>query len=339
MLTGCLAFTPSKYPWVTASNFFSNGIVVNAYVGNRSNRGSLILPQWPLSFVTLDVFSFTARNPPFSDMKIAVILNNSLSGFLTANSFGNINRTFYTFNNINPGSKVELLMPWDTVDGAQGTGVDTQKEGTAFFGLWAPSTYVPKAQRFATGTIGWGDSIFSAVLPNAANSIESMGPGGQYRLLGNLLGWGTANLDYGGATEAGDGITPAQRAQVTIDMADQMGLTTAKVIWRLGRNDYANGTATPTTVANGIQSSINLLPGPRFKHLVVTPIPQASEVAVAGFTLPQFRTPQLAITGAVVIDGPTTNIVPGTDLADGVHENTLGVTKDVNTTWPAILAL
>ena len=62
----------------------------------------------------------------------------------------------------------------------------------------------------------------------------------------------------------------------------------------------------------------------------MTPTPCTSEGAVAGATLPNWRTQVATVTGATILDSTTFGIVTGTDLADGVHfTRTGGVPKYV----------
>ena len=115
-----------------------------------------------------------------------------------------------------------------------------------------------------------------------------------------------------------------------------MGATTVKVLIQIGRNDWAyyGGTGpdtnSPTVIGTALQAFQAALPA-GYTVVIATPITQASEVANAGgFTLPDYRTAEAAVTGTNVthLSGTSYGILTA-NLPDGVHPNATAVAQIV----------
>jgi hypothetical protein len=229
------------------------------------------------------------------------------------------------------GTTYEIWEPF-TARSVLNNGADAALEAGYVTGLWLPSGSTIIKPTCSTLIVTVGDSILGSVTDRAPELYYSIV--GSLRVMAQAKGWGLADLSYGSCTAAGDGYTGAQLATLIQGLATQTAATTVKVLFQIGRNDYAyygsTATNSPSVVANLIQACINALPG-GYTKVISTPIPQVVETANGGgFTLGDYRTSLAACTGATILDGTSYGINTGTDLGvDGVHENHLGVPKNV----------
>lgn len=311
----------AAYAWVTPANSFWSGSFIQ-----RMPRGTVRLTGWTSPNLTFDEVCTTTI---FSDLQFVVFVDGVQ--FKAYQGVGDrVRRQHYVTGMpvLATGSTVEIWAPWGTIPGAQNTGADSPVEGGFVTGVWAPLGYSVAKATASVAKISFGDSIFGAsVAPFSinVNPPEVMGVAGQCRLAAQAKGALFSTLDYGGGTACGDGITAAQRAQLAVDVAAAMGATNVQVVIALGRNDWFAGTNTPATVAAYVQAMVNALPS-YFGKVVITPIPQQSEVTHGTGTLPTFRTALAAVTGATIILGDQIGLNTTTHLAaDGVHLSPLGV--------------
>lgn len=324
-LKGCaVAEAHATFPQFVDANAVWSGKTVTRY-----NKG---IARYPLKW-TQNQVSFNAVCTPItsSDMLFAIVVDGVLQASIKGAGDA-VEHRYYAggLTMAAGGSTVEIWEPF-TARAVLNNGADNQLEAGYVTGLWLPDGMAITRPTASTLIVTVGDSI----LGDSTDQTPELfyGPVGRLRLLAQAKGWLLSDISYGSCTAAGDGYTGAQLATFIVAQATQVGATTVKVLFQIGRNDWAyygnTQTNSPTVTANLIQACVTALPAGYVK-VISTPTPNTSEVANGGgFTLGDYRTKLALVTGATILDGTSYGIVTGTDLGDGVHLNHLGVAKNV----------
>lgn len=349
--TGCVELLNSVQPWIVDAN--RNNGIGNAMV-RRFNRATVQWPRpWPFDFIELEAQTTANAN---SDMRVPIFQGGVQIAVLTATSA--MARQSYTVPVTPNGGLIEAWEAWDTKDGAQNQNADGSKASTYITAAWMPPGYSIQAAKVAAGVeavVICGESIIGASVPGQATFglNEVFGVSGQLRLLAQAQGKLLVSLDYGGATLMGDGMTAAQFGAWVIQGIQSVGATRAVVHFNIGRNDWSNNgsslSTTPTQGAAFLQTVMSIVTtayGANVRFVVATQIPQVTESAINGFTLPQWRAAWLTLTmppgcgGLHLMDSTAAGIITGADLAvDGVHLGPTGVAKYVIKAKGPILGL
>ena len=317
---GSVEMLNSAQSWINDTNRVWSGITIRRY-----NKG---IVRWPSGW-TSRVISFQAVNTPQVDANdpFAVVVDGALAASVTVAA----DSVPHRYNAVIPAAttSVEVWEPFQGRAAPVNNDADGQIEAGFVTGVYGTSITKPTA---TTCIVTVGDSILSGCNTNPAIFY---GVVGQLRLLAHPLGRLVVSLDCGATTLCGDGYTGANLATLIQQAAASTGATTVYVLFQYGRNDYsyygATASHTPTNVQTALQACITALPAAYIK-VVSTPIPQATETANGGgFTLPNYRTAEAAVTGTnlTILAGTSYGIVAGTDLYDGVHLNVGGVAKNL----------
>jgi hypothetical protein len=322
--TGAVELLHATYSWINDANSVAawGGLTVRRY-----NEAIVRIPNWTLGTLKFKAQCTLKTN---SDMKFSIVVDGALVTSVTGTADA-VEHTYEVFGV--PAGTLEIWEPFQGRITALNSGVDGQVEGGIVTGVLQPygATAVTK-QTASTAIVMIGDSIIRDVTDSSPEMFLSVI--GRTRVAAATLGWLTVNIGYGSYTYCGEGPTAANLATFITDVGNSTGATTVKVVFMGGRNDYAYGgqgvASTPTQVQTYVQGVVNALPA-GWQKIVVTPIPQTSEVAINTYTLPNFRTAIAAVTGATQLDGTSFGIVTGTDLnADGIHLKGSGTLKIYN---------
>jgi hypothetical protein len=338
--TGAIEYLNAVQGWPVDTNRLNgSGPMIRRY-----NRATVRWPNpWPFDSITFEI-----QNPvnTFSDMRYP-IFQNGVQIAVQAGVGDGIRRTV-TYPVTANGGQIDVWEPWSGRTGIPNDGTDKPIEGGYLTAAWLPPGYSITAGKCTEAVIVVGESIIGCVIPNSATfgNNEVFGVAGQIRLGAQAQGKLCVTLDYGGGTLMGDGISTAQYVALILQAIASVGAQRAVVHFNIGRNDWnANGSTVSTTPTQGaavmqaIMNSLTASMGANIRFVVATQIPQTSEVAVNGFTLPQWRTAWLTLTtpsgsgGLQLVDSTAMGIIvgsgagPAVDLGDGVHMNQFGVAK------------
>ncbi len=310
--------------WIVDSNAVWSGNGVRRY-----NRGFVRLPApW-----TATTVQFDAVSNPGGGNGFAVVVDGAYQKQLfIAQDSAPHNYVISGLTLAGGGSTVEIWEPTGSRSNVN-SGVDSPYAAGYLTSVYLPYKSSLVRPTATTGIITIGDSIFGTRNPGDVNFPNAVfGCAGQLRLLAHAQGWLLTSLDYSSACMAGDGLSSANWITWIAQAAAAMGNpATVKVIYLPFRNDwsvYGNTQSnSPTACQSLLQAVIN---GLAYQHIVCTNIPQSSESANAGgFTLPNYRTAEAAVSGATILDGTSWGINTATDLGDGIHPNAAGVAKMV----------
>jgi len=327
---GVVELTHAVQPWISDSNAEWSGNYVRRY-----NRG---VTRWPASWTQTSIqFDAQCTTVTFSDRQFAVVVDGSAVATVTVPG-DTIVRTYTVSISPSPsGSTVEVWDPWHGKPGAQNQGADGPVEACYVVAARLPFGTTMPHPTATTAIIAMGDSIVGARVPIAANAPQvTHGVAGQLRFLAEAKGWLFGDLDYGGATFGGDGMTAANYVTWIQETVAALGSPTTVIVWiQVGHNDYADYGGTVSTSPSALATIISTIASslPSYSFVISTPPPATSSGANGGgFTLASYGTAQMAITGSNIIskvDTSTCGISTSTDLGDGVHFNDSGVAKDL----------
>lgn len=323
-------------PWIVDANRVWGSNVVR-----RFNRGFV---RWPAGWTNPTIQFEAIVNSNQTGGLFAVVVDGVVQQVVTVAADAAIHTVTVTGLSLAPGgSTVDVWEAWNGRLGSGSsllnTGADAPIAAGYLTAVWLPLGLAPVKPTCTTGIVTVTDSIFGCAFTGGTSDPLTLAAYGsaaaQIQLLAQAKGWLLTNLCSGGATLLGDGLTNANYVTLIQQAVAAMGSpANVTVYFQIGYNDYgqygAQGiSSTPTQIATALSAIAGLLSP--YRVVICTPTPSGTETANGGgFTLGNYRTPMLAVTGSNVttLDGTSFGINPASDEnGGGPHMNSSGAGK------------